>query len=259
MPEQTISVEFKSLCEAVSASCELSIEHDEILNNGASIFQLGDQIFYRVYPAGVHSFFLSMGGMISTITSTKIEEKTEEITFDGSDKANLSYPLGGTFSYKWIGGALQTESPHNKCIPLVTAEFEGETLTAKESVFGILEVTYQYTYASVKFIPANSGKQIILACRTCDEEEVCASIVEEIEDSAFDDVTLTINDACETSLGIPGAQVEVNGELIDGTTNASGQIHIGLLAKGTHTIKITAPGYISSDQDSLSNDEIIVE
>jgi hypothetical protein len=259
MPEQSISVEFKSLCEAVSVSCEISIERDEMLNGGASTFQVGNQIFYRVYPAGVHSFYLSLGGTVSTITPSKIEEKTEELVFDGTDQADLSYPLGGAFSYKWIGGVLGAEFPHAKCTPAITAEFESTSLTAKESVYGILEVTYEYTYASVKFMPANPGKQILLVCRMCEEEEACVSVIEEIEDQAFDDVTLTVSDACESDLKVPGAQVEVNGELIEAISGEDGKLHIGLLAKGTHSIKITAPGYVSSDEDSLSNDEIIVE
>lgn len=259
MPEQSISVEFRALCEAVSVTCGISIEHDDILNQGSSEFQVGNQIFYRVYPSGTHSFFLSFGGTITTVTPKKIEEKVEEITFSGSNKANLAYPLGGTFSYKWIGSALQTESPHSKCNPKVIAEFDTETLTVSESVYGILEVTYEYTYASVCFMPALPGKQFVLVCRGCDEEEACDFIIEEIEDQAFDDVTLIISDACESDLKVPGAQVEVNGELIETVSGEDGKIHVGLLAKGTHSIKITAPGYTSSDEDTLSNDEIIVE
>jgi hypothetical protein len=259
MPEQSISVEFRALCEAVSVTCSISIEHDDILNQGSSEFQVGNQIFYRVYPFGTHSFYLSLGGTISTVTPKKIEEKVEEVTFNGSDKVNLAYPLGGAFSYKWIGSALQTESPHSKCTPKVIAEFDSATLTANESVYGILEVTYEYTYASVCFMPALSGKQIVLVCRECGEEEVCDSTIEEIADQAFDDVTLTISDACESGIKVLGAQVEVNGELIDSVTNEEGQIHIGLLAKGTHTIKVTASGYVDSDADFLSNDVIVVE
>jgi hypothetical protein len=258
MPEQTISVEFKALCEAVSDLCCVSIEHDDVLNGGASSFQVGDQIFYKVFPAGNYSYFLSLGGTISVITSSKIGEETEEINFSGGDQANMSYPLGGAFSYKWIGSALQAESPHAKCTPAVTAEFGSATLTAKEAVHGALEVTYECTHASVKFMPANLGKQIVLVCRACDSEEVCDSITEEIEDQVFDDVTLTISDACESELKVAGAQVEVNGVLVDGVTNEGGQIHVGLLAKGSHTIKVTAPGYVDSNADYLSNDVIVV-
>lgn len=259
MPEQSISVEFRALCEAVSATCSISIDHDDILNQGSSEFQVGNQIFYRVYPSGTHSFFLSFGGTITTVTPKKIEEKVECVTFSGSDKANLEYPLGGAFSYKWIGNALQTESPHSKCTPGVIAEFDSALLTVGESVYGTLEVTYEFTYASVCFMPALPGKQIVLVCRECDEEEACDFIVEEIVDQAFDDVTLVINDACDSSIQVEGAQVEVNGELIEAISGSDGQIHVGLLAKGIHEIKVTAPGYTPSDEDSLSNDAITVE
>lgn len=259
MSEQSLSVEFKALCGAVSVSCDVSIEHDDILNKGSWDFQVGGQIFYRVYPSGTHSFFLSLGGTITTITPKKIGEKVEEVMFSGSGTANLEYQLGGTFSYKWIGSALQTEPPHSKCTPKVLAEFGSAVLTAGESVYGILEVTYEYTYASIRFMPALPGKQTVLVCRVCDEEEVCDSVTEEIVDEKFDDVTLVINDACNSSIKIPGAQAVVDGVLADSISGDDGQIHIGPLAKGTHSIKITAPAYVPSDQDSLSNDEIIVE
>jgi len=259
MPEQSISVEFKSICEDISTLCEISIEHDDELNGGTSTFQVGNQIFYKVYPAGVCLFYTSLGGTVSTICSAKKEQKTEELVFDGTDQANLSYPLEGKLSYKWIGGVLGAKAPHLKANPAIIATSGSATLMAKEPVYGVLEVTYEYTYASIKFIPALSGKQILLVCRDCKTEEVCISVVEEIEDQAFDDVTLTINDACESDLKVAGAQVEVNGELVDSVTDENGQIHVGLLAKGTHTIKVTAPGYTPSDEDNLSNDTIVVE
>ena len=260
MAEQPLSVEFKALCEAISDLCAISIERDEVLNDGTSEFAVGDQIFYRVFPSGAYSYFLSNGGGVVVIAD-KIAEITEEITFDGSDKANLSYVLDSGFSYKWIGSALQADFPHLKDTPNLLAVVGSNevTVNAIENVYGIASVTYTYAYTSIKFLPINVGKQILLACRTCDETENCVSVTEEIVDQVFDDVTLTISDACESGIKVPGAQVEVDGELIDSVTDEAGQIHVGLLAKGIHTIKVTAPGYVDSDADYLSNDVIIVE
>jgi len=288
MPEQSLSVEFKALCEAASDLCAISIERDDILNGELSEFAVGDQIFYRVFPSGVYSYFLSNGGSVVVIAD-KLAEITEEITFDGSDKANLSYVLDSGFSYTWIGSALKADPPHLKVTPNIAAIVGSDEVTVggtnksstlplsfgfitpwpsgslpepepeTENIYGIASVTYTYAYTSIKFLPINIGKQILLACRTCDESENCTSVTEEIVDQVFDDVTLTISDACESGIKVPGAQVEVDGELIDGVTDAGGQIHVGLLAKGIHTIKVTAPGYVDSDADYLSNDVIIVE
>ena len=262
MSEQSLSVTFSNICDPVSdrAGCEVSLEHDDILNGGVSEFEVGGQIFYRAFPATKYTCYLSFGGTISIISTEKLEELAEDIVFSGSKEAQLSYPLDSSFTYDWIGSVLNAEIPHSKSTPRVIAEVGSTLLTVKDAIYGILKVTYKYSYASIKFLPMHPGKQIVLVCRICDSgEEACAFIVEDIEDQAFDDVTLTISDACNSELKVAGAQVEVNGELIEAISDSDGKIHVGLLAKGTHSIKVIAPGYIDSNADNLSNDEIIVE
>lgn len=258
MSEQSLSVIFKSFCD-VAPECEVSIEYDDILNGGVTTFQVGSQIFYRVFPVGNYAFYLSNGGMASIVSPKKLDEMSEEIVFSGDKEVNLTCPLDSSFTYDWVGSALEAESPHSKCIPKIIATVGSTILTVKEPIYGIIKVTYKYSYASIKFIPMHSGKQIVLVCKYCEGKEVCAYMIEDIEDQFFDDVTLTISDACESGLKVEGAQVEVNGELIELVSGVDGKIHVGLLAKGTHSIKVTAPGYVSSDEDGLSNDEIIVE
>jgi hypothetical protein len=50
----------------------------------------------------------------------------------------------------------------------------------------------------------------------------------------------------------------VDGVLIETVSGEDGKIHLGILTKGEHNIVVTAPGYVSSANDSLSNDSITV-
>lgn len=259
MSEQSLSVIFSNVCDAPTLECEVSLERDDILNGGAATFEVGNQIFYRVFPADNYVFHLTNGGTVTVLSPEKLGEITEEIVFDGDEKANLTYLLDSSFTYDWIGTALKAESPHKKCTPKIIASVGSAVLTASEPVYGIVKITYEYSYASIKFTPLHSGDQLILVCRVCEGGEVCTYALEDIEDQFFDDVTLIINDACDSEVKVAGAQVEVNGELIELVSGEDGKIHVGPLAKGTHSIKVTAPGYVSSDADGLSNDEIIVK
>jgi hypothetical protein len=256
----SLSVVFSNSCEAAASGCEVSLELDEELNGGASSFEVGDHIYYRVYPSDVYSCFVSNGGTVSVICENKIATMTEEITFDGEVEASLSKPLSGNFSYTWLGDALQADPPHGRVKPNIQAREGSEVLTAKEAVYGIATVTYGYSYTSIKFSPINTGKQTLLVCRTCEDtgEEGCAAEVVEVEDAVFEDVTLEAVDACDSSLRVSGAQVVVDGVLIDSISGSDGKIHVGLLSKGTHSIILTAPGYVPSNEDGLSNDEIEV-
>ena len=260
MSKQSLSVTFNESCDVSALSCDVSLEHDDALNGGASAFEVGSQIFYRAYPADNYSCHVSNGGTIFVVCPEKVDTITEKITFNGSNKASLPHPVFGSFSYNWLGNAIKANT-HEKVTPNISAQVGSDKITVDYPVYGSVSVVYDCSYASISFSPINSGEQTILACRICEniDEEACASLVEDIEDQYFDDVTLIIIDACNSSLKVAGAQATVDGELADSISDSNGQIHIGLLAKGTHSVKITAPAYISSDQDSLSNDEFIVE
>ncbi|RPI56433.1 MAG: hypothetical protein EHM49_00125 [Deltaproteobacteria bacterium] len=263
MSSESLSVTFKASCEEAEQaeqSCEISMELDDVLNGGSSEFELGEQIFFKVYPTDSYLFYSTLGGTFSILSPNKVGTHTEELTFDGETEANLTYLLSGSFSYKWIGSALDAEFPHSKILPSVIAKKGSDTVTLSIAVYGVLEVTYGYSYASLAFSPVKSGRQSILVCRNCEEvgKEACAFYELEVADAVFEDVILVIVDACDSNYKVEGAQVVVDGNLINSVSGEDGRINVGLLAKGVHTIRVTAPGYTPSDADLLENDSIVV-
>lgn len=261
MSDQGLSVTFSATCEEAGlAGCQVFVEHDDLLNNGSSSFELGETIFYRAFPAGQYSITPSNGGTGVVRCAEAIIETSEKITFNGKKTANLSHPLHGSFSYTWVGNAIRI-SDKAKILPNISATKNSTVLTLKEAVYGTVSVVYEYCYSSLSFTPINSGEQTILFCRFCEstEEYVCASMLENIEDVQYEEVTLAIVNACESGEYVAGAQVIVDGELIETVSGEDGKIHLGVLTKGEHSIVVTAPGYVSSADDSLSNDSIDVE
>ena len=295
---QSISIYFNAQCGGSAGSCTAYITRDELLNGGRSSFQLGDEIFYRVLPPFAYIFSTTHGGTIRVLSSRVVGSITETIKFSGQSSVNVSYPIIGSFSSKWLGNALRRDDC-STVQPNVTAQTNGTNISVKYPIYGMLEVTYNYEYTSIGFTPVQTGKQMILACGLCagtaptqypglpghpelpswpgipghppdapylpGEENISeeievgepAYIEEDIADIVSEDVTLTIIDACEGG-GVTGAQVSIDGALIETVSGEDGQIHIGILLRGEHSIVVTAPGYVSSTDDDLSNDSITV-
>jgi hypothetical protein len=295
---QSINAYFNAQCGGSAGSCSALIIRDEVLNGGSTSFQLGDEVFYRVMPPFNYIFSTTHGGTIRVLSSRIVNSITETIKFSGQSSVNVSYPIIGFFSCKWLGNALRRDDC-SKVQPDVTAQSNGTNISIKYPVYGMLEVTYDYEYTSIGFTPVQTGKQLILACGLCASispteypdlpgnpglpswpgipgypldppyepgeenagEEVTvgepASIEEDIDDIATEDVTITVVDACESG-NVAGAQVAVDGELIETVSGEDGKIHLGILTKGEHSIVVTAPGYVSSADDALSNDSIDV-
>lgn len=294
---QFINTYFNEQCGGSAGSCSALIIRDELLNGGSTSFQLGEEIFYRVMPPFNYIYSTTHGGTIRVLSSRIIGSSTETISFTGQSSINVSYPIIGSFSFKWLGNALRRDDC-SKVQPNVMAQSNGTNINIKYPVYGMLEVTYDYEYTSIGFTPIQTGKQMILACGLCattdpteypdlpgtdlpswsgipghpldapyepGEENISEEVVvgepayieEDVADIVTEDVTITINDACESG-PVAGAQVAVDGNLIETVSGEDGKIHLGILTKGTHNIVVTAPGYISSADDELSNDSIDV-
>ena len=295
---QSVNTYFRAQCGGVAGSCSALIIRDELLNGGSTSFQLGEEIFYRVMPPFNYIFSTTHGGTVRVLSSRIVSAITEIITFTGQSSVNVSYPIIGSFSFKWLGNALRRDDC-SKVQPEVIAQNNGTNLSIKYPVYGMLEVTYSYEYSSVGFTPIQVGKQMILACGLCattdpteypdlpgnpglpswpgipgyplnppygpGEENISEEIIvgepayikENIEDIVTEDVSVTINDACEGD-PVAGAQISVDGNLVETVSGKDGKIHLGVLSKGEHNIVVTAPGYVSSADDTLSNDSIIV-
>jgi hypothetical protein len=295
---QSLSASFNNQCGGSAGSCSALIIRDELLNGGSTSFQLGEEIFYRIMPPFNYVYSTTHGGTVRVLSSHIVGSITEQISFTGQSSVDVSYPIIGSFSYKWLGKALRRDDC-SQVQPNVLAQSNGTSISIKYPVYGILEVTYSYEYTSIGFTPIQTGKQMILACGLCastsptqypslpghpdlpswpgipgyppnapyepGEENISeeitvgepAHIEEVIASVAEEDVTITITDACE-SQPVVGAQVTVDGVLIETVSGEDGKIHLGILTKGEHNIVVTAPGYVSSANDSLSNDSITV-
>ena len=295
---QSINTCFRAQCGSADA-CSALIIRDELLNGESTSFQVGEEIFYRVMPPFNYIFSTTHGGTVRVLSSRIVSTITEIMTFTGQSSVNVSYPIVGSFSFKWLGTALRKDDC-SKVQPNVTAQSNGTNLSIEYPVYGMLEVTYSYEYSSVGFTPIQAGKQMLLVCGLCattdpteypdlsgnpglpswpgipghplnppygpGEESISegatvgepAYIEEDIEDIATKDVSVTINDACDGG-AVVGAQIAVDGNLIETVSDKDGVIYLGILSKGEHAIVVIAPGYVSSADDTLSNDSIIVE
>lgn len=70
------------------------------------------------------------------------------------------------------------------------------------------------------------------------------------------DVTISIVDYVDENTEIEGASVYID-DVLMGTTDENGEIDLTLTV-GTHSIRVTAAGYVDSDEDDLINDYISV-
>lgn len=292
----SINTYFSLQCEGVER-CATSIIRDDFLNGGSTTFQVGEEIFYRVMPPSIYIYRTTHGGTVRVLSSRIVNTITETITFTGQSSTNVTHPIIGSFSYKWLGSALQKNN-YIQIRPNVLAQTNGTNISTKHPVYGLLEVTYNYEYISIGFTPIQTGKQMLLVYEFCatdlaqypdlpdnpglsgwpgipghplnppyepGEENISeetsirepAYIEEDIADVAEEDVEITVTDACNNN-PVAGAQVSVDGELIETVSDEDGKIHLGILTKGEHSILLTAPGYVSSADDSLSNDSIDV-
>ena len=163
---QSISTYFNEQCGGSAESCSALIIRDELLNGGSTSFQLGDEIFYRILPPFNYIFSATHGGTIRVLSSKIVGSITETFTFTGQSSIEVSYPIIGSFSFKWLGSALRKDDC-SKVHPNVIAQSNGTNISVKYPVYGMLEVTYNYEYASVGFIPIQTGKQMVLACGLC--------------------------------------------------------------------------------------------
>lgn len=270
----SLRIIFSGCCED-DYSCAISIERDEDKNEGKSSFVVGDEIFYRVRPAGSYRYRVTNGGLMVLVSGTLQEEIEEEVVISGEsvDAGNI---ISGDFEYNWVGKAINSETG-SFCIPNVIVQLGTSLISLPYSVLGVLRLKYRSDYTLVKFAPINPGKQLIEVSSLqtgsepsefyefgnglCSLDQICAStyLEEDIisEEEAGEEVILRIIDACNDD-PVPGAQVIVDGTLVEGITNVDGKINVGILSEGTYDIIVTADGFVPSNEDQLDNDQIEV-
>ncbi len=80
----------------------------------------------------------------------------------------------------------------------------------------------------------------------------------ELESSETEErnITLKVIDH-STETAVAGAEVSIDGT-VAGSTDENGELRVDGVATGDHTISISADGYLSTDEDELSNESISV-
>lgn len=269
-----LSVAFSGCCESSGESCSISIVRDEERNGGKSSFELGDEIFYRVRPVGAYKYRTTFGGLVSVVSSHLHESISEDVVISGNS-GNAKSLISANFHYEWLGSAINMNNG-SYCHPRITAYLGTTILKLPYNVRGIAQLDYRSDYMLIKFVPMHTGKQLVeispvqssippadlyeFGNGLCGDELICSAsyIVEDITTAeGGEQVALRIIDACNDD-PVAGAQVFVDDVLVVGISDVDGNINVGFLSEGIHTIKIIASGYVPSDEDQLANDQIEV-
>ena len=135
---------------------------------------------------------------------------------------------------------------------------KGELVASEAGWFGSIAVEYEtpgrqvWSISGLKpgtyTLSAKSGRDTVLMPLTVQEARV--------PPSGERSVVINIKNYC-TDAVVEGAKVYVDGAL-RGTAGADGLVSVGSLAAGSHQLRVTAAGYIDSDQDDLVNEQFTV-
>jgi hypothetical protein len=241
-----IIINFEDSCAEVQseklAKIEISLDNDK--NTNKTRFMANETAYLRIYPNGLSPTLKSTLGTVSISSKDMMMDITEEIVFTRDNSAELKYLPTNAIKYSWIGRD-----------PNVKPQFADKTITFPKEITGVLKVSYQSKYDSIKLFSKSEGTIIVEAYTDSYYGSITVNFLG-AQSTEKRDVTLTVKDACSKSI-VAGAKIYVDGKYI-GVTNNSGVINLGERSVGTHTIKATKEGYTDSDKDTILNDEFIV-
>lgn len=186
------------------------------------------------------------------VTNNNVSYAQEEtLTFVNSKEASLSLSPSGIVTYKWIG--------KNGGNPI----FAGTTVTLQEKVSGLLEVSYNSQGQRIALSNADldETEYDVLVTVVNEAEQASLTVPFESEEAAEDLVSLKIlvKDIC-TGNAIPNAHVSITG-LGSGTTDSDGYFLLaepGAQPGKSYSIRVTATGYMPTNEDNVSNDTFVV-
>ncbi|MBV6340171.1 hypothetical protein [Candidatus Magnetobacterium casense] len=236
------SAEFKKTC-AGTTSESFTFELDSVRNNGKSSFiPVKDTAYLKLFPGGQQPhFWFNMG--TAFIVSNGQEAKTEDITFIDSDSSNLQGIPVGLVSWNWIGSTKGTAS-----VTFVKGEVK---LSGK--VTGILHVSYKTDYDVVQVTCQVKGSVLLTATKGERKGNTTVDFNAVVKQ---EEVYLIVKYACTGEVQ-PDTVVMVDtgmGGGFVGTTDHEGKVYLGKLNSGRHTLKMTKPGFMDSDKDTIAND-----
>lgn len=253
-------------------SCSLSIEIESDDNEGSSSYAIGSTYFARVYASGnvsnLSSF--STNGTFSSAGTGTTSITDEVITFSGTDSASLPSKYSSGFSYEVIGLVYDSNGDIISDPGFRMEGTDGFNVYSSKKCYASIKVSYVAEYYIYRFNGTETGEAQLVVTGICNEEDQVASTTvtfsEEVSSAASDSsstslgttsITITYKDFV-TGERVSNASVWVDEEYA-GTTNDQGQITLtDITTNTTHKIKASKEGYITTDSDSLANDQFII-
>ena len=221
----------------------LSMMLDSDANAGKTSFPANSDVFILVLHSNTYTTDKSAG--VLTRVGTNIPHSiTQQVPFAYSNSGTLSHVPSSITSWQWIGDSQGTPS------------FNRRQITLSSEQTGLLEVTYVVMSDRWRLVSSTAGDVIVSAHQ--ESGNLSASVTVTITDAAelVGPWILNTKDFCTDGV-IQGSSVYID-SVFKGVTDASGQVSLGMLTQGDHTVLITSPGYISTASDHLNNDKFTV-
>ncbi|WP_022852022.1 carboxypeptidase-like regulatory domain-containing protein [Limisalsivibrio acetivorans] len=223
---------------------DLRVLQDLPMNGNRTHFLPGERCFLKIYPGLInHETTMNTGEVLERKNGLS-EEHTEYLVFHESDHAKTEYPPVKILEASWEG---------KDC-----GEFRnsGSTFSLSEKKSGILRVRYATTFDRY-CISAQAHTLILFQVFAKSETSYTTIDYTEETDSDLRQVTLNVRDAC-TGEDVEGANVYLNDKFA-GVSRVDGTLPLGLIRRGTYSLRITKEGYADSDSDNIRNDSFTVE
>lgn len=229
---------------AAGGNESLSIMLDDVFNEGATQFAVNSDVYLLILHSAGYETDKSMG-TLGRVGTGVMHEITQRISFAYADTGSLSHVPASIVSWEWIGN------------PAGTPAFDGKTITLPAPETGLLEVIYRVAADRWKLVSPQEGDVVVSAYQSAGNLTASLTVAIGGNNTPLGPYVLTIRDYCDGGV-VAGAAVWMDNNYM-GTSNAAGQVSLGMVLPGEHALRITHPDYLSSDADHLNNDSFTVE
>ena len=209
------------------------------------------------------------------ILKSKTESKTENITFEESAYAKTVYPIQ-TFSQATASTKIiyiknnKLKLLYNKGTIVNLEKINDVCLKIKNNsklLYGSVEIDYvaNKKYREYKWYAPNVELTTTYPFFVVDEneEKILEKFNIEVQNKENIDVKLIIKDIANDVL-LPDANIEIwiednpNFERLTGISDENGEAIFNLTTETTYNLKVTKEGYLSTNEDYISNDKFTV-
>ncbi len=226
---------------------EISVELDDLANEGNSDFAPGDTAFLRVHrwPQDIYAGFTNANSLSKVATGVVYQVTEETIVWTNEQEKTLDFRPSGGVDYSWVGAD-----------PGINISFSGKKIIASNIIKAAVMLATYKTVGDRWSVSANfEGRAVIVMIMGDVDSATQISFGGDAIEPV--DYNLEVVDYCTGDI-LVGATVWFDGVDI-GQTNNLGIIFLGLLQPGSqHTLKIIKAGYLDSDVDNIKNDSFTV-